>query len=212
MAELRGIPPGRAGRLWLESRLAAGRSAADLLDRRLRLLLGEQERFRRLEERTGERWRAAWRLADEWALRAAVLSGPRELGQCVADQPATVAIAWDAVMGVRFPARAVCRPAQLSTQDRGPGSAALVRTMAAVTEAVQAAADHAAAAAARATIEAEVAANRRRLRAVTHRWLPQLETALASLKRAMEETERAETLRLRWAADRRSGPDSGTGP
>jgi V/A-type H+/Na+-transporting ATPase subunit D len=205
MAELHGIPPGRAGRLWLESRVAAGRSAADLLDRRLRLLLGEQERFRLLEERTGQRWRGAWRRADEWALRATFLAGPRELAACAPDGAADVGIAWDSVMGVRYPVEASCRPAQLSTQDRGPGSAALQATITAVTEAIQAAADHAAAAAARATIEAEVAANRRRLRAITHRRLPQLETALSALRRGMEETERAETLRLRWAADRRDG-------
>jgi V/A-type H+-transporting ATPase subunit D len=200
MPELRGVPPGRAGRLWLQSRLTAGRGAADLLDRRLRMLRSAHERFRVLEERAGHQWRAAWRRADEWAQRAVFLAGIREFHECVPDQPAQVVITWDSMMGVRYPAEAVCRLPEASTSDRGPGSAALARATSAMAEAIQAAAHHAAAAAARATIEADIAANRRRLRAITHRWLPRVEAALASVRRGTEEAERAETFRLRWAS------------
>jgi hypothetical protein len=79
MAKLRRVPPGRAGWLWLAARLRAGRLAADLLDRKLRVLLVERDRFRLIEDRTRKRWRMSWREADLWALRATMLSGQRDL-------------------------------------------------------------------------------------------------------------------------------------
>jgi vacuolar-type H+-ATPase subunit D/Vma8 len=43
---------------------------------------------------------------------------------------------------------------------------------------------------------------RLRLRALADRWLPRLEGALALLVQRLEEAERAETVRTRWAAAR----------
>jgi V/A-type H+-transporting ATPase subunit D len=139
MAELRGVPPGRAGRLWLQARLQAGHRA-------------------------------------------------------------DVTVSWDTLMGLRYPAEATCHVPAPSTSERGPGSAALVEAAAAARDALSAAAEHAAAVTARRIIDAEVAATRRRLRAITHRWLPQLEDALRRLTHDLDETEQAETFRLRWAA------------
>ena len=42
------VPPGRAGRLWLQRRLQVARRGADLLDRKLRLLADELGRLRTL--------------------------------------------------------------------------------------------------------------------------------------------------------------------
>jgi V/A-type H+-transporting ATPase subunit D len=50
------------------------------------------------------------------------------------------------------------------------------------------------------TVDAEVALTRRRLRAINDRWLPRLEASLATLNRDLDESEREQTFRLRWAA------------
>jgi len=65
---------------------------------------------------------------------------------------------------------------------------------------LDAAARHAAALTALRTIEAELLATRRRLRAVEDRWIPRLESTLARIRLALDEQERAEGVRLRWAA------------
>ena len=42
MSTVRRVPPGRAGRLWLQHRLAVAQRGADLLDQKLRILRSEQ--------------------------------------------------------------------------------------------------------------------------------------------------------------------------
>lgn len=204
MAEVRRVPPGRAGRLWLLHRLRTGRLAADLLDRKLRILRTEQERFEGLAERTGAAWRDSWRRADRWGLRGAVLGGQRELRLAAAARPAQVAVTWSHVMGIRYPVEATCTVPESPPDARGPGTAALVAATDAYRAAVEAAAAHAAADTARRVLAAEIATTRRRLHAITDRWLPRLETALAERTRQLEENELAETARLRWAAGRAS--------
>jgi V/A-type H+-transporting ATPase subunit D len=71
---------------------------------------------------------------------------------------------------------------------------------------------HAAALAAQRAVEAELAATRQRLRAVSDRWIPRLETAMAGLAVELEESERADGIGLRWAlraASEADGPDAG---
>lgn len=204
MARLRGLPPGRAGRLWLAGRLRAGRRAADLLDRKLHVLLLERDRFGQIEQRTRARWQASWREADTWIVRAAVLGGERDVRLSAPPERAEITVSWASVMGVRYPVDATCRPPETSPSQRGPGSAALVEAAAAYREAIQAAAAHAASDAACRAIDAEIATTRRRLHAINDRWLPRLEHALRDLTRELDETERAETFRLRWAAARPS--------
>ena len=75
----------------------------------------------------------------------------------------------------------------------------LVEAGAAYRRAVEAAADHAAAQAAVQIIEAELAATGRRARAISDRWLPRLEAWLAAVTRELDEAEREEAFRLRWA-------------
>lgn len=192
------VPPGRSGRLWLLRRLAAGQHAADLLDRKLRLLRTEQGRLQQQAGRAAVAWREACRHADTWGLRAAVTGGQREL-RLAAAAPAKVEIAWDHLMGARFPGGASCAGGEASPAARSPGAAALVEAAAAYRTALQAAAAHAAAEAALRVVTAEVAATSRRLRAVTERWLPRLDTALRERNRQLAEAELAETARLRWA-------------
>jgi V/A-type H+-transporting ATPase subunit D len=204
MAEPHRVPPGRAGRLWLRRRLHTGRLAADLLDRKLRILRAEQERYARIAEQTGAVWRDSWREADRWGLRGALTGGRRELRLAAAGQPAQVSVEWADVMGIRYPVGATCRLPEPPADARAPGTAALVPARTAYQAAVRAAAAHAAADAASRTITAEIATTRRRLRAITDRWLPALEAALDRRTAQMEEDERAEIARLRWATGDRT--------
>jgi V/A-type H+-transporting ATPase subunit D len=200
MADLHRVPPGRAGKLWLTRRLHTGRLAADLLDRKLRILVEQHRQLAADSERTRQMWHRAWPEADRWGRRGAVLGGRRELRLAAPAGPARVAVDWTGVMGVRYPAGASYRPPDPAPGDRGPGTAALVTAAAAYRAAVQAAAAHAAAAAAEAAVTAEITATRRRLHAIADRWLPGLEAALRERTARLAEDELAETVRLRWAA------------
>ena len=56
--------------------------------------------------------------------------------------------------------------------------------------------------AAHATVEAELQATVRRLRAIEHRWLPAHTAELRKLELALDEAEFADIARARWAAQR----------
>src|SRR5262245_9323075 len=138
MAELRHVPPGRAGRLWLTQRLNTGRRAADLLHRKLQVLRVELERLERQRDTTERRWRDAWPAADTWGLRGAMTCGVRELRLATPSTVAELRVRWETVMGLRYPADADCEPPTTSGADRGPGGAALVEAVAAYREALRA--------------------------------------------------------------------------
>lgn len=200
MAELRRVPQGRAGRLWLRRRLGTAEHAVDLLDRKVRILRTEQERLRMLAERTGAEWEARCRRAEQWLARAAALGGEREILLATIAPGAEVDIEWGSVMGARYPVRAHCRLPEPSGQERTPGTVALDEAVAAYREVVAAGMAHAVAQEACRVVDAEVAETRRRLRALTDRWVPRLDTAVHALDERLEENERAETTRIRWAA------------
>ncbi|HKE50412.1 MAG TPA: V-type ATP synthase subunit D [Actinomycetes bacterium] len=61
----------------------------------------------------------------------------------------------------------------------------------------RAAARHAAATAARQIMADEATATRLRLQAVTSRWIPRLQVALAAVEQALDENEHADAVRLR---------------
>jgi V/A-type H+/Na+-transporting ATPase subunit D len=197
-----GIPPGRAGRIWLIGRLRLGRRAADLLDRKLSILRTEQLRLRRRADLAAARWQDCWREADQWGLRNALMGTAREIRLCAPAGQAHVAITWSATMGVRYPSAAGCEFPHVSSLDRAPGTGAVVEAQRAFQAAVESAVETAAANAAVAIVDEEVTATRRRLRAINDRWLPRLESALATLNHDLDENEREENFRLRWAADR----------
>lgn len=197
MATIPHLPPGRAGRAWLTHRLAVATRAAELLDHKVRVLRQEAEHFSLLVERTEANWARSCREADAWSLRATLVGGQAAL-RVAAEQPsAEVVVTWETTMGVSHPARAQCRlPVTLPDSTLGPATAAAVT---AHRRALESAVEHAAALAALRAVDAELAVTRRRLRGVTNRWLPRLESAHAALLLSLEEAERAEGVGLRWA-------------
>ncbi|MGH3463159.1 MAG: V-type ATP synthase subunit D [Kribbellaceae bacterium] len=213
MAGVRGVPPGRAGRLWLQRRLVVARRSAALLDQKLRILLHEQERFALLVGRTGPEWSQRCREAEIWLLRSCLIGGQRALRHATDGERAEVTVGWAGAMGLRYPSEASYRaPAPDTGGDSGTGAttgAAVQQTSAAHRLALDAAVRHAAAQAALRAIEAEMAATRRRLRAVEDRWIPRLESTLAAVLLELAEAERSEGVRLRWAADTVDEPAGG---
>lgn len=198
------LPPGRAGRLRLLARLDSARRAATLLDRKERLLRAEERRLAQLTAATGSAWDSTWREAAAWAGRAAVLGGQRDLSPHrlgAPDQPVEAKITWRASMGIEYPeaAQAVVPPAGRAL----PANPALASAAAANRRAVAAAISHAAASCAFERVQAELAATRRRRRAIADRLVPRLDAQLAELETRLDELEREEHTRIRWTQGRR---------
>jgi V/A-type H+-transporting ATPase subunit D len=202
MVEIRNIPPGRAGRLWLDSRLRAGRLAADLLQRKVLLLNIEQRRLQQAMAESARRWEEAAAAADDRLSRASVLATPFDSASSAPTELAVVSVSWSNVMGARYPTQAEVRIPEIATGQRSPGSPALLAATAAVAQSVRAAAEHAVIVAALRGVTTEAAATRRRSRAITRRWIPRLEQASADLARRLDEAEREESFRLRQIAGR----------
>jgi V/A-type H+/Na+-transporting ATPase subunit D len=198
------VPPGRAGRLWLQRRLAVARRGADLLDRKLQVLQRELDQRRDWAASAAAEWQRRQADADSWLLRAALLGGERAIRLAAADTFAEVTISHAATMGVRYPTEATCATPPPAGAD-GP---ALAAAREAHRTALAAAVRHAAAAEALRVLEAETVATRYRLRAVRDRWIPRLEQALAEVTFAIEELERADAARLRLAATTRHRPSA----
>lgn len=215
MAGMLHAPPGRAGRLWLQHRLATAQRGADLLDHKLRILRTERERLALQQERTAATWRAACREADSWVLRGVLLGGERAIRLSTDLPRAEVEVVWEAPMGVRYPAQATCTVPDPSAGSPLTDNPALVEARACLRRALQAAVRHAAVEAAVRVLEAEELATRRRVRAIEDRWIPRLHEALADVQLKLEEEEHADGVRLRWAAGRRQSltldrPKAGT--
>ncbi len=192
------IPPGRAGRMWLRHRLATARRGIDLLDRKLRILRQEQRRLTLRAERTGERWRAASREADTWALRACLLGGRRAVRLATTgEELAQVRVDWTDAMGAGYPDQVIVVPPSVRPDAPLPGTAALIRAREAAQTALEAAVRHAAAREAARIVTAEMTATARRIRALRDRFVPRLERALADLELSIDETERTDGARVR---------------
>lgn len=189
------LPPGRAGRLWLVGRLGVAHRAADLLDRKERLLRSEERRLRQLAARTAADWEAACREAETWTARTVLVGGRSDLR--APPEPAIAELAWHNTMGLAYPSEAGCRQ-----QVQAPGRSAnpaLGFAVAANRRAVEAAVRHAAASYAHSQVSQELSATRHRRRAITERWVPMLDGALADLEARLDELEREEHIRARWA-------------
>lgn len=212
MARLRRVPPGRAGRLWLQHRLAVAERGAELLDQKLRILRAEAQRLTLLTESTGRAWAETGDEAARWLLRAALLGGERAVRLGADGGEVQVELTWAWTIGVRHPSGATCTPPAPTPEDPPAVNAAVVEARAAHRRAVDAAVQHAVAEAALRLIRAEEAATRRRLRAVEDRWLPLLAETLRTTELGLEEQEHADGVRLRWARSatppRHPGPDS----
>jgi len=190
------VPPGRAGRLWLEQRLQVARRGADLLDRKLRILQSELAERQDAAELTRQEWEQCCADAERLLLRAALLDGQRAIRLAADPGTADVRVSYTVTMGVRHPSsatRAIPEPPMWT-------GFALAEARNAHRAALGAAVAHAVASAALRVIEAETAVTRYRLRAVRDRWVPHLEQARAELIFALDELERADNARLSRAA------------
>ena len=211
MAKLLHMPPGRAGRLWLQHRLSTAQHGADLLDHKLRILRTEREQLALQQDRMAAEWESASREADMWLLRGVLLGGQRSVRLAAAPAPAEVRILWEQSMGVRYPAEATCTVPDPSPGTPPPSNAALVAARDCYRRAVQAAVQQAAIDTAVRVLEAQETATRRRLRAIEDRWIPRLQQALTELQFKLEEDEHNDAVRLRWAAANRIGAERGSG-
>ena len=190
------VPPGRAGRLQLDRRLAAARSGADLLDRKLRILTAELARLRQAAARTEREWQALAVAADQRLLIAALLGGQRATRLAMPGGLAGVELRYATTIGIRHPAGgSYTAPRGLDPWAGLAVDAARQATRAALAAAV----DHAAAARAAQLLEDEVAATRIRLRAIRDRLIPRLEQARMQLVLAIDEQELGDAIRLRRA-------------
>ncbi|MFE0512721.1 V-type ATP synthase subunit D [Streptomyces sp. NPDC058964] len=196
----RRVPPGRAGRLRLRRNLATALRGADLLERKLHLLLDRERTERRAAENAGSAWREALADADTWLVRGTLLGGERALAQAVPADRARVDVEWAALMGVRHPAAAAWTAPVRSPAEPTPPNTALAQAETAYRAAVRAAAEYAAHRAAADLLAAEGERTRQRVRALRRRWIPRLQRELAALETALEEAEHEEAVRRRWAA------------
>ena len=211
MAKPLHMPPGRAGRLWLQHRLSTAQHGADLLDHKLRILRAEREQLAMELDRMASEWASASREADKWLLRGVLFGGQRSVRLAAAPAPAQVRILWQQSMGVRYPVEATCTVPDPSPDAPPPGNAALVAARDCYRRAAQAGAQQAALETAVRVLEAQETATRRRLRAIEDRWIPRLQQALTELQFKLEEDEHNDAVRLRWAVGYRSGAEPGSG-
>jgi V/A-type H+-transporting ATPase subunit D len=189
---------GRSGRLRLEHRLETARRGAELLERKRRILSGELTRLRLITVRTQQEWHDAAGAAARWLARSQALDGAQHLAEAAPAERASVEISWQAAMGVEYPGEAAVRhPPWRPTG----GSSALVMAARAHREALEAAARHAAADRALALVGQELEATRLRQQAIERRWVPRLAGQLSRVTMQLDELEREENLRMRWAAD-----------
>ncbi|QIY76681.2 V-type ATP synthase subunit D [Streptomyces sp. RLB1-33] len=196
----RRVPVGRAGRLRLRRNLATAQRAADLLERKLRLLLDRERVQRRAAEDAGSVWREELAAADTWLLRGVLLGGERALTQALPVNRACIDVEWAALMGVRHPAAVAWTAPVRSPAEQMPPNTALAHAETAYRSAVRAAAEHAAHRTAAELLAAEAERTRRRSRALRRHWIPRLQRELSAVELALEEAEHEEAVRRRWAA------------
>jgi V/A-type H+-transporting ATPase subunit D len=198
MPVVRKIPPGRAGRMWLRGRLDTAERGRDQLDRKLRILIPEQQRLQTRAQQRREAWLAACEHAQLWLLRAAVLGGQDAIRGASPPQPTHVHVTWTSAMGLSYPEDAALAEPDANVAVRS-GNAAIVPAATAFRAALLSGARAAAADEAVRRLEAEIAVTRRRARALDKRWLPWLRDALAALELTLEQGEQEDGMRLRRA-------------
>jgi V/A-type H+-transporting ATPase subunit D len=209
MALVARIPPGRSGRMWLRRRLATAARGRDQLDRKLRILIPEQQRLRIQADLRRTAWVAACKEARTWLLRAALLGGQDAIRSAAAPHPAELEVVLTTAMGLRYPADAKL----VGPADDSPtvaSNAAIAPAAAAFRDALLTGIRAAAADEAVRRVTEEIAVTRRRLRGLEKRWLPWLQAALADLDLSLEQAEQEDGIRLRRAIiaepDRRRPP------
>jgi len=197
---LRGLPPGRAGRMWLARRLEVATRGGELLEQKLRILLSEEQDFALRAARARTEWESAVTDLDQWTLRSAMLSGERAVRLASNGETASVHVVWRLTMGVHYPAAAECTIPSPAATAFTPDNSAVAQAARAAERVVRAGADCAVAETALGSVRAEAHATRRKLRALRERWIPRLEAAQSTLLLALDDEEHDEHVRLRWAA------------
>ncbi len=200
------IPPGRSGRIWLTHRLELARRGAELLDQKRHVLLAELVTLDSLVVATRREWEDSAKEARRWLGRAALTGGERQLRLALEriDRPAELDLTWRSSMGVVYPNQVAARLPELPDIASLGGSSALALAAVAHHRAVHAALRNAAAEAGYRRISRELSATVRRLRAIERRWIPRYEEALAERQLALDEAEREDVVRTRWAVSRPS--------
>lgn len=188
---------GRSGRARLERRLATAARGALLLDRKDRILTDELERLRLQETRSKTEWERCAREAADWLIRTAALDGRARISAAVPSEGAEAFIIWGGGAGVAYPDDVRCEP---PVAPAAGGSSALSFAAGAHRAAVVAGVRHAGVQRAIALVSMELAATRIRRRAIENRLVPRMERDLAAIRRALDDQELEDALRLRWAA------------
>jgi V/A-type H+-transporting ATPase subunit D len=179
--------------------MATALRGRDQLDRKLRILIPEQQRLRIQADRSRADWRAACEVAETWLLRATLLGGEDAVRIATPAAPLGLELVWTTMMGLRFPTD-VRVDAAAPEHPLPPGNAAVAATAEAFQAALLAGVRSAAAEEALARVAVEIALTRRRLRALDKRWLPWLAESLTALDLALEQAEQEDGIRLRRAA------------
>jgi V/A-type H+-transporting ATPase subunit D len=190
---IRGLPPGRAGRLWLERRIGVARRAADVLDRRLRILAAHQARLEADAGSAEVGWRARHTEAETWLLRVAVLGQRRGIRTAAADRPeAEVELGREVIAGVTYAVLVRFTVGEPEPSAAPAATAAADPAARACAAALEAAVRYALTDAAARAVRTEAEQTRVRRRAVEDRWLPRLEERLHTVNAELDEQERAE--------------------
>ncbi len=189
----------RAGRLRLVARHDLATHASELLHSKEEALERERIRLEGHAKRAQEEWIRACRVATSELVRARMLGASAELARLHAGNTASVTPDWQASMGIVYPGGVDCVPGPRPTVT---STAALRPAIDAYRVALAAAGPHAAASAAVERLDAELAATRRRRRAIEDRLRPALSSALRELDQHLDELDRDEALRVRMAAQR----------
>ena len=191
-----------AARLQLMTRLELARHASELLHGKEQALQRERVRLEGHADRASRQWVESCERAAGWLQRARCLGASDELAALVeqGSRSATVTIEWQTSMGITYPDDVECVPAApsdlFSTAALGPATDAHHR-------ALEHGATHAATVAALERLDSELAATRRRRRAITDRLVPALEADLDDLELHLDEQDREEALRVRLATGQR---------
>jgi len=198
-------PPGREGRLWLVRRLAVARRGVDVLDQKRQTLLREQQRLSEALAAATLDWEPKARVAAGWNDRALAIAGERRLRLAAAPggRRCEVEVEWRNALGTVFPAGASVHLGPERDLVALGGGSVVALAARAHAAAVVAAAGYAAARAAHEAVTAELAATARRQRAIERRWIPEHEAALHRIELTLDEREREDIARVKWALDAR---------
>jgi vacuolar-type H+-ATPase subunit D/Vma8 len=182
-------------------RLEVARTASEVLDEKRRALLRERARLEALVPGARDVWEGAAAEAAMWLERASVLSGERrlELARFHGGAQAELHVEWRNSLGVLVPEDPVLTIRDATGVVGVGGSAALPIAAAAHRRALEAAVRYAALRVTFDRISNELALTTRRLQAIERRWIPQHEGALAALELTLDEGEREDAARTRWA-------------